>query len=279
MKARSAWLAGAGVLLAAGAAGAAQVAPGGGGGSPAGFSSAAWDFLVKGGPTMVPIGLCSIIGLALVFERMFSLRRKKIIPDELVHASTRFWRRGDLEEAGRLCERFEVPLARILRAGLARRHLGLDEMERAIIGSGQHEFTTLSRGLRGLGVIANIAPMLGFFGTVTGMLSAFEVISHADRVTPALVAAGISEALITTVAGLAVGIPTLAAYHYFRARADRFLFEMETIAIELLDVLANVPGMSQEGNPAPGSAAGVPAKPRGGGRAGSSADRPAEEEG
>lgn len=273
------WLAGAVVLLAAGAAWAAQAAQTAGpkGASSLGFTSAAWDFLVKGGPTMVPIGLCSVLGLALVFERMFALRRGKIIPDELVHASTRFWRRGDLEEANRLCERFEVPLARILRAGLARRHLGMDEMERAIIGSGQHEFTTLSRGLRGLGVIANIAPMLGFFGTVTGMLSAFEAISQAERVTPALVAAGISEALITTIAGLAVGIPALAAYHYFRSRADRFLFEMETIAIELLDVLANVPGMFKGGRPEPEAGPEAPVRLRREGRAGSSADRLSEE--
>lgn len=237
------WLGGAGVLLAAGAAWAGPAAEGGGG-SLLNFTPAAWDFIKKGGITMVPLGLCSIVGLAVVFERLFAFRREKVVPDEVVHASERYWRRGDFEEALRVYERFDVPLARILRAGLQRRHLGIDEMERAMVGSGQHESSVLGRNLRALGVIANLAPMLGFFGTVIGMLSAFEAIGKAGTVTPTLVAAGISEALITTVAGLAVGIPALAGYHYLRSRADRYLFEMENIAFDLLDalVIAEAPG-------------------------------------
>lgn len=244
-----AWLGGAGVILAAGAA---WAAPADGGGSLLGFTPAAWDFIKKGGITMIPIGLCSIVGLAVVFERLFAFRREKVVPGEVVHASGRYWRRGDFEEALRVYERFDVPLARILRAGLQRRHLGIDEMERAMVGSGQHESTVLGRNLRALGVIANLAPMLGFFGTVTGMLSAFEAIGKAGTVTPTLVAAGISEALITTVAGLAVGIPALAGYHYLRSRADRYLFEMENIALDLLDalVIAQAPGRSPVRPPA-----------------------------
>lgn len=244
-----AWLGGAGVILAAGAA---WAAPADGGGSLPGFTPAAWDFIKKGGITMIPIGLCSIVGLAVVFERLFVFRREKVVPGEVVHASERYWRRGDFEAALRVYERFDVPLARILRAGLQRRHLGIDEMERAMVGSGQHESTVLGRNLRALGVIANLAPMLGFFGTVTGMLSAFEAIGKAGTVTPTLVAAGISEALITTVAGLAVGIPALAGYHYLRSRADRYLFEMENIALDLLDalVIAEAPGRSPARPPA-----------------------------
>jgi biopolymer transport protein ExbB len=191
---------------------------------------------------MIPLGLCSIVGLAVVFERLFAFRREKVVPGEVVHASERYWRRGDFEAALRVYERFDVPLARILRAG--RRHLGIDEMERAMVGTGQHESSVLGRNLRALGVIANLAPMLGFFGTVIGMLSAFEAIGRAGTVTPSLVAAGISEALITTVAGLAVGIPALAGYHYLRSRADRLIFEMENIALDLLDalVVAQTPG-------------------------------------
>ncbi len=231
------WLAGAAVLLAAGVAAAAQAA-GAEGFSLLGFTPRAWDFLKKGGVTMVPIGLCSIIALAVTLERLFSLRRRRVIPEELVNASERYWQRGDFEEAVRICDRFDVPLARVLRAGLARRHLGLGEMERAMVGSGQHESTVLSRNLRGLGVIAHLAPMLGLFGTVVGMIRAFDVISRAGTGNPGLVAEGIAEALITTAAGLTVGIPALAAYHFFRSRGDRFLFEIESIALELLQNLA-----------------------------------------
>jgi len=243
-----AW-AGAALLMAAGAALAAQAgqaapAPPAGGGGLFGLSPAAWDFVKKGGITMVPLGVCSIVALAVVFERLFAFRREKVIPNEVVHASERYWRRADFDAALRVYERFDVPLARILRAGVQRRHLGIDEMERAMVGTGQHESSVLGRNLRALGVIANLAPMLGFFGTVLGMLSAFEAIGRAGTVTPSLVAGGISEALITTVAGLAVGIPALAGYHYLRSRADRLIFEMENIALNLLDalVVAETPG-------------------------------------
>ncbi|MEE9274804.1 MAG: MotA/TolQ/ExbB proton channel family protein [bacterium] len=246
--------AGAAVLLAAGAAAAAQAA-GADGGFGSGFSPRVWEFLKKGGYTMLPIGLCSIVALAIVFERVISLRRQKVLPTELVHALENYWEREDFEEAVRVCERFDVSFARILRAGLSRRHLGIAEMERAMVGAGQHESTTLSRNLRGLGVIANLAPMLGLFGTVVGMIRAFDVISQFGTGNPSLVAEGISEALITTATGLVVGIPSLAAYHFFRSRGDRFLFEIESIALELLRSFAvrtqAQDGQAPSGDPPP----------------------------
>lgn len=233
------WLAAAAVLLVAGAAAAATPAGGEGWFSFLwGFTPRAWEVIRKGGYTMVPIGICSIIGVALTLERIFSLRREKVLPTELVTATQHYWHRGDFDEAIRICERFDVPLARVLRSALARRHLGIGEMERAMVGSGQHESTILSRNLRGLGVIANLAPMLGLFGTVIGMIRAFDVISRAGTGNPSLVAEGISEALITTAAGLLVGIPALAAYHFFRSRGERLLFEIESFALELLQNLA-----------------------------------------
>ena len=230
------WLGGAGVLLAAGAAWAGPAAEGGGG-SLLNFTPAAWDFIKKGGITMVPLGLCSIVGLAVVFERLFAFRREKVVPDEVVHASERYWRRGDFEEALRVYERFDVPLARILRAGLQRRHLGIDEMERAMVGSGQHESSVLGRNLRALGVIANLAPMLGFFGTVIGMLSAFEAIGKAGTVTPTLVAAGISEALITTAMGLAAAIPAAVFFNFYNSRIKVLSSMMDDFALEFLNIV------------------------------------------
>ena len=179
-------------------------------------------------------------------ERLISLRRKKVLPDALVNASERYWRGGDFEAAFVACERFDSPLARVLQAGLARRQLGLGEMERAMVGAGQHESTILSRNLRGLGVIANLAPMLGLFGTVVGMIRAFDVISRAGTGNPNLVAEGISEALLTTAAGLLIGIPALAAYHFFRSRSGRLLFEMESVALALLQSLAAQSGEAGE---------------------------------
>ena len=209
-----------------------------------GFTTKAWDLLKKGGYTMIPLGLCSIVALMVTLERLISLRRKKVLPDALVSASERYWRSGDFEGAASVCGRFDSPLARVLQAGLARRRLGIGEMERAMVGAGQHESTVLSRNLRGLGVIANLAPMLGLFGTVVGMIRAFDVISRAGTGNPNLVAEGISEALLTTAAGLLIGIPALAAYHFFRSRSGRLLFEMESIALALLQNLA-----AQSGEP------------------------------
>ncbi|MBT3352194.1 MAG: MotA/TolQ/ExbB proton channel family protein [Nitrospinaceae bacterium] len=201
------------------------------------FSAGLWNLLKKGGYSMIPIGLCSVISVAVVFERIISLKRDKVMPDELVSALENHLTRSDYDESVRLCERYEVPFARIMRASLSRRHLGVGEMERAMVGTGQHEATVLSRNLRTLGVIANLSPMLGLFGTVIGMIRAFDVISQYGTGNPGLVAGGISEALLTTAAGLLVGIPSLAAYHFFKARGDRFLFEIETIAFEFLHII------------------------------------------
>ncbi len=211
-----------------------------------GFTPKVWELLKKGGYTMIPLGLCSVIALMVTLERLISLRRKKVLPQALVSASESCWRRGDFEEAAQVCERFDSPLGRVLKAGLARRRLGLGEMERAMVGAGQHESTVLSRNLRGLGVIANLAPMLGLFGTVVGMIRAFDVISRAGTGNPNLVAEGISEALLTTAAGLLIGIPALAAYHFFRSRSGRLLFEMESISLALLQNLAAQSGESAE---------------------------------
>ncbi|MFQ6111902.1 MAG: MotA/TolQ/ExbB proton channel family protein, partial [Nitrospinota bacterium] len=139
-----------------------------------------------------------------------------------------------------------VSISRILRAGLQRRAFGFQEMERAIEGAGQHEVSVLSANLRILGVIANLAPMLGLLGTVVGMIRAFNVISQSGTGNPGLVAAGISEALLTTAAGLTVGIPALAAYHFLRAKVDRYIHEMESISMDFVQGMAEAAASRSE---------------------------------
>ena len=111
------------------------------------------------------------------------------------------------------------------------------DIERALETTGQYEATILGSHVRGLGVIANLAPMLGFLGTVTGMIKAFQAIAAAGTSNPSLVASGISEALLTTAAGLVIGIPALALFHFFRGRVDRFVTEMEEVALDLVEDL------------------------------------------
>ncbi len=148
------------------------------------------------------------------------------------------WNWKDIQLGLQLCSSYDHSLARILKAGLLRFGGKVDEIERAIEGAGQHEAALLTSNLRVLGALANITPMLGLLGTVFGMIKAFHVISQAGTGNAALVASGISEALITTAAGMVVGIPALALYHYFRGRIDRFVYEMEEISFQLVEELS-----------------------------------------
>ena len=137
-----------------------------------------------------------------------------------------------------LCNSHDNSLSRILKSGLLRFGGKLDEVERAIEGAGQHEASLMNSNLRVLGAVANITPMMGLLGTVFGMIKAFNVISQSGTGNPGLVASGISEALITTAAGMVVGIPALVLYHYFRGKIDRYVFEMEEISFQLVEELS-----------------------------------------
>ena len=189
----------------------------------------------KGGPVMYPLLACSVIALAIVLERAFNLRRIRIIPLDFLQRIRQHWYRSETEMAMNLCESYNVPVSRVLKAGLARHTQGFSEMEKAIEGAGGHETSLLSSNLRILGAIGNLAPMLGLLGTVVGMIKAFDVISMHGTGNPGLVASGISEALITTATGLVIGIPSLAIYHFLRGRVDKFIYEMEGVSIELME--------------------------------------------
>jgi biopolymer transport protein ExbB len=206
------------------------------------------QWFTRGGPIMYPILACSIIGLAVFLERLAFLRRKHLMPERFVRAVTRAWQRGEFEVAWRLCQQQDLPLARILRAGLRKIKEGPQEVERAMEVTGSHEAGVLEANLRFLGAISNIAPMLGFLGTVTGLITAFNVIAVQGTGDPKLMADGVSEALITTEFGLFVGIPALGAYHYLRGKVDRLVHEMEAITLELLSAIGFVGRGGGEGD-------------------------------
>lgn len=189
--------------------------------------------------SVIGIGFCSITVLGIVIERLVVLRRKRIIPAGFLDQVRRYWYRGDIKAALEYCDEQRAVMARIVRTALTRHEAGVDDIEKALESAGQLEASALNSHVRGLGVVANLAPMLGFLGTVTGMIKAFNAIAAAGTSNPGLVASGISEALLTTAAGLIVGIPALALFHFFRGRADRFVAEMEEVALELLEDLTN----------------------------------------
>lgn len=195
---------------------------------------------LKGGPTMHVITLCSILALAVILERLVSLRKSRIISPTFLEEIRRHWYRREVQEAMAVCKEYNIALSRILRAGLLRFDLGLQEIERAIKDAGRREATLLNKNLALLNFLSQMAPLLGLFGTVLGMTQSFDAISRYGREgNIELVAAGIAVALLTTVWGLMVGIPALGAYYYLRRKVELRVFEMEEVVVRLLEDLSS----------------------------------------
>lgn len=214
--------------------------------APAGLIREQGDTLLtlylKGGPTMHFITLCSIVALAVILERAVNLQKRRIVSTRFLDEVRRHWYRRETREAMAVCKEHDIAIARILRAGLLRFSLGNQEVERAIEDTGRREATLLRKNLGLLAFMANLAPMLGLFGTVLGMTRSFDAIArYGQQGNIELVAGGIAEALITTVWGLMVGIPALGAYHYFRRKVELRVLEMEDVVVKLLEDLALQP--------------------------------------
>ena len=183
------------------------------------------------------LALCSIVVLGLLLERSVVLRRRRVIPGRFLEQVRRHWYKGDVKAAMACCDEEGAAISRVLRAGLGRHEADREEIEKAVEVAGQLESYSLSSYIRGFGLVASLAPMLGFLGTVAGMIGAFNAIAAAGVSNPTLVANGISAALLSTASGLVIGIPALAMYHFFRGRVDRFVQEMEEVALELVEDL------------------------------------------
>ncbi len=189
----------------------------------------------KGGPFMWPILLCSIVALAFVFERLVSLRRGAIYPARQVKALREQVLAGDTDAAIAACEEASSPFARVLHACLVRSETEGFEMEAALEEAGARALYDMRRGSRPLGVIADVAPLLGLLGTVTGMIKAFEVVAQEGGLGKAeMLAEGISEALLTTAFGLCVAVPALLFYQYFRSRTEGWVRIIEDTCLDLL---------------------------------------------
>ncbi|MBI4878734.1 MAG: MotA/TolQ/ExbB proton channel family protein [Planctomycetes bacterium] len=195
-----------------------------------------YDLVVNGGPLMWPLGLCSVIALAYIVERAIRLRGGRLggrrFGQELLAAV----KSGGAVGGAALCAERALPLARILGAGLRRIGAPVLEVEKAVEDAGSREVRALSANLKPLVVVAMISPLLGLLGTVWGMIIAFSNIALRDGLgKPALLATGISQALITTAAGLAIAIPTQAAYFYFKGKIDRFVRDTEEMYLQVAE--------------------------------------------
>jgi biopolymer transport protein ExbB len=196
-----------------------------------------YDFVVKGGVLMIPIALCSIIALAIFLERLWSLRRSRVIPRDFLIEIEDLIRREKIPEAITRCRKDNSSMANIILAGIRNFGKRREIVKEGIEEIGRREAATLERYINVVGTIAAIAPLLGLLGTVFGMIKAFNVISIQGVGNPSSLAGGISEALITTAAGLVVAIPTFVLYRYLANKADALIVEMEENSIRMVDLL------------------------------------------
>ncbi len=196
-----------------------------------------WELISAGGLLMLPIILCSIAALAIVAERLWTLKTNKVLPSGLVNEVWQMAKKNNLtqNEINNLAN--QSPLGRVLAAGLVNRNYDRDEMKDAIEEVGGHVSHTLERYLNALGTIASVTPLLGLLGTVVGMIEVFAQITNVGVGDPSDLAGGISKALVTTAGGIGVAIPSLIFYRYFRRRVTELVVSMEQEALKLVEIL------------------------------------------
>jgi biopolymer transport protein ExbB len=199
--------------------------------------NAVLELMKAGGWLMWPILACSLVAMTIILERLWSLRRRRVMPANLMEQVWQ-WQRDQALTPERIQSLAQgSPLGRLLSAGLVNRHHSRDVMKEAINDVGRQVVADLERYLNTLGTIAAVSPLLGLLGTVFGMIDIFTVIIDAGVGNPGILAGGISEALITTAAGLTVAIPSLMFHRYFDGLVNRYALAMEEQALNLVEVI------------------------------------------
>lgn len=195
------------------------------------------ELMKAGGWLMWPILACSVVAMAIILERLWSLRRRRVMPPGLLEQVWQ-WQRDQTLTPERIQSLSQgSPLGRLLSAGLINRNHSREVMKEAINDVGRQVVADLERYLNTLGTIASVSPLLGLLGTVFGMIDIFTVIIDAGVGNPGVLAGGISEALLTTAAGLTVAIPSLMFHRYFNGRVNQFALAMEEEALNLVEVI------------------------------------------
>jgi len=195
------------------------------------------QLFVDGGTMMWPILFFFVLGVAISLERVWTLSRASINTRKFLARIKTALNEGGIEAAKEVCENTRGPLASIFHAGLSRADTGIEQVEKAIMNAGSIEMAFLERGLIWLATVVSVAPMLGFTGTVWGMIVAFDDIAKANDISPSIVANGISIALLTTLFGLIVAIIIQFFHNLFVSRIDKLIIDMEESSVELVDSL------------------------------------------
>lgn len=194
-----------------------------------------YEWFKRGGIFMWPILISAALAMGLIIERFLFYKKAKLKPAGFLEEVNERLDSGNIDDVITLCKEKEMVISRVLLKGLNLRKLGLDHVEKGISAAGSIEVASLEKGLSVLSAIGNIAPLIGFLGTVSGMITAFQSIAAADQVSARLVAGGIYEALITTEAGLIVAIPVLAFYNFFVHRIETFVADIERISSDIAE--------------------------------------------
>jgi len=200
-----------------------------------------WKVFLAGGPVMWPILLCSIFALAILIDKFFHLHQIRINTQEFLNTILGKMKRHETKEALQICDSTNSPVARVLKAGILKYDRSRAQIQEAIEDASLYEIPRLEKNLPALATIAHISPLLGLLGTVTGMVRCFQTIqakaASLHPVSPGDLAGGIWEALLTTVAGLIVAIPTFVAYNYLVHRVNNLILDMEKAATEFVNFL------------------------------------------
>lgn len=224
-----------------------------------------WDFVVKGGPMMIPIILCSLFALSVFVERVVVLKKRSVIPPEFLdglHAIMRDAKRTR-KAALAYCVASESPLGGILSAGIKRLNEPVAVLEKHVQDAGERAVALMRKNLRVLTVVASVCPLMGLLGTIFGMIEAFQTVAASGEALgkTELLAEGIYQAMITTAAGLLVAIPVVIGYHYLSARIDSLVAEMDRMTLDFLEEHAYAP---MSGDLAPTNGDGVAEDPAAG---------------
>lgn len=196
-----------------------------------------WELIQSGNVMMIPLGVCSLVAVAVIFERIYALRSSKVIVSEVVGAVETLDAAQDLSVARAILERNPGPFANIVTTGLNHADDDWVIIRDVLQESGRQEAVRLSRNLNILETVAAIAPLLGLLGTVTGMIRVFSAVSAHGLGQPEYMSGGISEAMITTAAGLIIGIPVLVMHQWLQGKADAIIFDLERYGSVVLDSL------------------------------------------
>jgi len=204
-----------------------------------------YTYFIQGGPFMWPILLFSLIALAVIIERFIVFHKAKINVNEfLTKVRKALLVNRNVKEAIKVCEQYRGPVASVVKAGLLRYGHDREDIEKTIENAALYELDRLERRLGILATTANVEPMLGFLGTVSGMIKSFGTLATQGLSNPGAVAAGISEALITTAAGLIIAIPAQLAFNWFTTKVTRFVRDIETASNMLMETFIEMEGKS-----------------------------------